>query len=141
MAKSVFSKAMRVGKAGALAVGLAVMLAVVLGAGTTALAAVPGDPFKLGQLNTVNRMSQLVGSTATGMLRVDNNGTGPAMMLEVRPGKAPLTVSPGAGVATGLRAEDAKTAGVAGFAQSAGKAFDAEKIDGKDSSDSGAHKD
>jgi len=116
-------------------VGLAVMLAVVLGAGTTALAAVPGDPFKLGQLNTVNRITQLVGTTTGAMLRVDNNGAGPALNLQVEPGKAPLTVSPGAGTAMGLRAEDAKTSDVAGYAQSAGEASDAEKLDGKDSSE------
>ncbi len=135
MPRSVFNGIVRVGKTGTLVVGLAVMLAVVLGAGTTALAAVPGDPFKLGQLNTVDRITQLVGTTTSGLLRVDNNGTGPAMRLEVQPGKAPLTVSSGAGTAAGLRAEDAKTADVAGYAQSAGKASDAEEIDGKDSSE------
>ena len=135
MSRSVLSKVIRAGRAGALGVGLAVMLAVVLGAGTTALAAVPGDPFKLGKLNTVDRISQLVGTTTGAMLKVDNNGAGPALNLQVEPGKAPLTVSPGAGMATGLRAEDAKTADVAGYAQSAGKASDAEKLDGKDASE------
>jgi hypothetical protein len=39
--------------------GFAVMLAVVLGVGTTALAAVPGDPFKLGKANAVNALTSL----------------------------------------------------------------------------------
>ena len=116
-------------------VGLAMMLALMFGVATTALAGTGvGATFNLGKLNTVNRMSTLVGSVANPMLRVDNNGSGPALNLEVQSGRAPLTVSPGAGVATGLRAEDAATADVAGHAQSAGMASDADKLDGKDSS-------
>ena len=104
-------------------VGLAIMLALVLGVATTALAGTGiGATFDLGKLNTVNKMSALAGSVANPMLRVDNNGSGPALKLEVQPGQAPLTVSPGAGVAPGLRAEDAETA------------TDADKLDGKDSS-------
>jgi hypothetical protein len=113
-------------------VGLAIMLALMFGVATTALAGTGvGAPFNLGKLNTVNKMSTLVGSVAKPMLRVDNNGSGPALNLEVQPGQAPLTVSPGAGVATGLRAE---AADVADHAQSAGTASDADKLDGKDSS-------
>lgn len=113
-------------------VGLAIMLALVLGVATTALAGTGiGATFNLGKLNTVNKMSALAGSVANPMLRVDNNGSGPALGLEVQPGQAPLTVGPGAGVATGLRAEAAE---VAGHAQSAGTASDADKLDGKDSS-------
>lgn len=116
-------------------VGLAIMLALVLGVATTALAGTGiGATFNLGNLNTVNKMSALAGSVAKPMLRVDNNGSGPALSLEVQPGRAPLTVGPDAGVATGLRAEDAETADVAGHAQNAGTASDADKLDGKDSS-------
>ena len=41
--------------------GLAMTLALMLGGATTALAAVPGDPFKLGRVNTINALTSLVG--------------------------------------------------------------------------------
>jgi hypothetical protein len=48
--------AIRVGRATVVAVGLGVSLALLLGIATMALAAVPGDPFKLGKINKVNAM-------------------------------------------------------------------------------------
>ena len=74
--KTAIEKVTWVGWATVFTVGLAVVLALTVGLATTALAAVPGDPFKLGKLNTVNQISQLVGSTASSMLRIDNNSTG-----------------------------------------------------------------
>ena len=70
------SKVMWVGRATVFMVGLAVMLALVLGVATTALASIPGDPFRLGQTNGIDAMSTLVGNVAGTMLRVDNNSTG-----------------------------------------------------------------
>jgi hypothetical protein len=50
-----------VGREGHVAgVGLAVVLALVLGASSVALAALPGDPFKLDQSNRVDRLTTLV---------------------------------------------------------------------------------
>jgi hypothetical protein len=46
--RKVLARIMWMARGTATMVGLAVMLAVVLGAGRTALAAVPGDPFELG---------------------------------------------------------------------------------------------
>ncbi len=136
MANKLVGRVMWVGRATVFLMGMAVILALVFGVASTALAGTGvGAVFNLGKTNSVDRISKLVGSTASSMLMVDNNGTGSALNLQVEPGKAPLTVSPGAGMATGLRAEDAKTADVAGFAQSAGKASDSDKIDGKDSTD------
>jgi hypothetical protein len=97
---------MLVGRATVFAVGLAVKLALMLGAATAALAAVPGDPFKLGRLNTVNRISQLAGATTDAMLRIDNNGAGSALQLLVESGKAPVTVNAEAGIATNLSADE-----------------------------------
>jgi hypothetical protein len=48
------NKAIRVGRATMLAIGLGVSLAVVLGFATVALAAVPGDPFRLGKINQIS---------------------------------------------------------------------------------------
>lgn len=95
----------RVGRATGFAVGLAVILAVALGVATTALAAVPGDPFRLGRINTIGRISQLVGSATTPLLRIDNNGTGSALDLRVEPGRPPMTVNADAGKAANLNAD------------------------------------
>jgi hypothetical protein len=73
--------------------GVAVMLAVVLGVGTTALAAVPGNPFKLGRTNSIDMMSTLVGSASGTLLRINNNGSGPALDLRVEEGEAPMNVN------------------------------------------------
>ena len=86
---------MNVGRATVFAIGFAVMLAVVLGVATTANAKA-GDPLKLGRLNTVNQLTQLVGSVAGPSLRIDNNSTGvgaTALRLEVEPGKPPMSVN------------------------------------------------
>jgi hypothetical protein len=62
--RSAASKVMWVGRATVFLVGLAVILAVVLGLATAALAGTGvGAAFNLGKTNTVNRLSQLVGST------------------------------------------------------------------------------
>ena len=90
--KKVLSGTLWMARGTATMVGFAVMLAVVLGVGTTALAAVPGDPFKLGKTNTVDKMSKLVGSANGALLRVDNEGSGPALDLQVEEGEAPMTV-------------------------------------------------
>lgn len=82
-------------------VGLAMMLAVVLGAVSVAQAA-PGDPFLLGRINSAfDRVSQLVGFPAGPVLRIDNNSASSgatALDLQVEPGKAPMTVNSSARV-------------------------------------------
>ncbi len=95
------------GRATATVAGLGLMLAMVLGVATTALAAVPGDPFKLGQVNPIDRITTLAGSTNNAMLRVDNDSAGPnatALDLQVQPGKAPMKVNSVTKV-TGLNAD------------------------------------
>lgn len=78
-----FRKVMWVGRVTTFCIGLAVVLAAALGVATTALAAVPGDPFKLGGINYVNRATTLAGSAAGAILKVDNDGTGAALELKV----------------------------------------------------------
>jgi hypothetical protein len=52
-----------------------------------------GGVFNLGVTNSVNRTSVLVGKTTGSMLRVRNNGTGPAAAFQVAAGKAPFGVN------------------------------------------------
>ncbi len=93
----------RAAKGVALLGGFAVGLALVVGAGTTALAAVPGDPFGLGETNTIdNALTKLAGSNAGTMLVVDNNSSASgarALDLRVEAGKQPLNVNAEAGKA------------------------------------------
>ena len=75
------------------------------GTAAASRAAVPGDPFRLGNINTINAITQLVGSRDGAMLRVDNNSAGTkahALALEVNGGKPPLKVNATAGKATNL---------------------------------------
>jgi hypothetical protein len=101
-------------------VGLAIMLALVFGVATTALAGTGiGATFNLGQTNTVNAISKLVGSVAGPSLQIDNNSTNAnatALDLQVEAGKAPMKVSANAGKATNLNADkvDGKSAGEIG---------------------------
>jgi hypothetical protein len=96
--KMLLAKIWWLGRATATVMGVAVLFAVVLGVATTALAAVPGDPFKLGQTNTINNMSTLVGSVNNAMLKIDNydaGGSATALDLRVEPGQAPMKVDSG----------------------------------------------
>jgi hypothetical protein len=74
-----------------------------------ALAAVPGDPFRLGQTNTINNaLTTLRGSNAGTMLTVDNDSAASgarALDLRVEPGKQPLNVNAEAGKAGNLNAD------------------------------------
>src|SRR5215207_3697003 len=116
MIRSAASKVIWVGRATVFLVGLAVILAVVFGVATAALAGTGvGATFNLGKINTVNRLSQLVGSTDNAMLRVDNNNAGTnatALNLQVEPGHTPMKVNSSTKVAN----------------------LNAEAVDGKDSS-------
>jgi hypothetical protein len=97
MVRGALSKVMWVGRATVFVVGLAVVLAVVLGVASAALAGTGvGSTFNLGNLNTVNKISRLVGSTDNAMLRVDNNNAGTnatALDLQVEPGLTPMQVN------------------------------------------------
>lgn len=105
-ARGFFDGVVRVGRATVFALGAVMVLAVVLGVATAALAAVPGDPLRLGQVNAINALTQLVGEKSGPMLRIDNNGTGYALHLLVEPRKPPLVVNADAGKATNLNADE-----------------------------------
>ena len=78
-------------------VGLAIMLALMLGIASTALAGTGvGATLNLGKINSVDAVSKLVGSVAGPNLRVDNNSTessATALDLQVEPGQAPMKVN------------------------------------------------
>jgi hypothetical protein len=121
--------------------GLAVVLAVIFGVGTTAIAAVPGNPFRLGQSNTVNRVTTLMGNVNGAMLDIENNSPGargaPTLTLKVQAGNAPLSVNPEAGTASGLSADELDGKDPGQFLARNSKAADADRLDGKDSTQIG----
>ena len=97
MLDRIVSAVIWVGKATVFLVGLAVLLALALSVGSVALAGTGvGANFNLGKKNTVNRLSQLVGSADNALLRIDNGNAGAnatALDLQVEPGVAPMTVN------------------------------------------------
>jgi hypothetical protein len=91
--KTIARKVMWIGNATVFCVGLAVTLALIFGIGTAALAAAPGDPFKLGRINRIDELSTLVGSADGALLRINNEGSGPAIDLRVEEGEVPMNVN------------------------------------------------
>ena len=136
LAKTILEGTAWMARGTATMVGLAVMIAVVLGVGTTALAAVPGDPLKLGRINAIGKVTQLVGSTNDAMLRIDNDSKGPdatALDLEVDPKKPPLETNSLTKVEN-LHADLLDGRSASQFANGVGgTAVDADNLDGKDS--------
>ncbi len=100
---SIVKKVMLVGRATTFTVGLAVILALTVGLASTALAGTGiGARFQLGQTNTVNAVTKLVGTVAGPSLQLDNNSAdanATALDLQVEPGKAPMKVNSDARVA------------------------------------------
>ena len=110
-ARALMRKMVWMAKGVALLGSFAVGLALILGVATTALAAVPGDPLELGEVNTINNaFTKLVGSNdGDAMLTVDNNssaGGSKALNLRVEAGKQPINVNSDAGKATNLNADE-----------------------------------
>jgi hypothetical protein len=136
MTRTIFGKVMWVGRTTVFLVGLTVMLAVFFGFGTAALAAVPGDPFKLGRINAVDALTQLIGTRNNALLRIENNSKGPdatALDLQVDPKKPPMKTNSLTKV-DNLHADllDGRSANQ--FANGiGGTAVDADNLDGKDS--------
>jgi hypothetical protein len=117
MFRSAVSKVMWVGRATIFMVGLAVVLFLTLAIVAQAADAARVPSLKKGVVNTVKSMTTLVGTLTDPILKLDNNGTGPALQLEAGANQPPLVVNADAGTATNL------------------KAADSEKLDGKTSGD------
>jgi hypothetical protein len=128
------NRVIRFGRATMLAIGVGVSLALVLGAATVALAAVPGDPFKLGKVNQIENATTTLRASFEGLpignrpvlevvqeqgtggpaLRVENANSGigsSAIQLKVPPNRPPISVNSDAGKAISLNADklDGKT--------------------------------
>jgi hypothetical protein len=97
MLRKVVSKVAWVGRTASMVFGLALVLALMIGAASVALAGTGvGGVFNLGQTNTVNALTRLAGSVAGSSLVIDNNSTGTgatALDLQVEPGKPPMKVN------------------------------------------------
>ena len=107
MIKTLLGGLVRLGRATSAVVGLAVVLALVVGVSSAALAG-NLDPLKIGSLkNVATKTTQLVGKVASGSaFAVNNPSGGPALGLRVNAGQAPLTVNAEAGTATNLSADE-----------------------------------
>jgi hypothetical protein len=135
MARSALGKVAWVGRTASMVFGLALVLALLFGVATMALAAVPGDPFRLGQTNGIDTMSTLVGNVAGTMLRVDNNSTGAgatALELRVEAGKPPMKVNSATKVAQ-LNADKVDGKHATAFYAAGSKVADSSHADTADS--------
>jgi hypothetical protein len=120
MLRTTAKKVAWVGRTASMVLGLALVLALMFGVASMALAGTGvNGVFNLGVTNTVNAVTQLVSGAGTGpngpMLRIDNNSsatgaTGLQILTEA--GKPPMTVN------TGTRVTN----------------LNADRLDGKDSS-------
>jgi hypothetical protein len=135
MIRSAASKVIWVGRTAATVFGLALVLALVLGVATMALAAVPGDPFRLGKLNAIDAVSRLKGSVGGPMLLLDNDSQearATALKLQVEEGKAPLKVNALAGKARNLNADKLDGKSEADFYAAGSKVADSVHADQAD---------
>jgi hypothetical protein len=139
MMKKMFLRAVRLARGAALFWGATLTVAAVLGVVTTALAALPGDPLRLGQLNVIDGAATILtgNNPSSTTLEVANTATDPsarALRLKVDPGNAPLVVEPSAGTASNLSADKLDGKDSITFANGTnGKADNADRLDGKDS--------
>jgi hypothetical protein len=136
MARSAFSKVISVGRATVFMVGLAVLLALVLGLASTALGATGGN-LLLGKLNAAETPTSLVATLTDAIkpaLSVQNKSGGPALNLGVDSEQAPIRVNAGAGTATNLSADELDGKDSSAFLGKTEKAADSAKLGGQDSS-------
>lgn len=97
MVKTIFSGVWRIGRVTALTLGLAVMLALVVGVASAAFGA-NGDAWRLGRANVATTITSLGGTLGVDgpMLRLTNNNPDPndtALDLQVQTGEAPMSVN------------------------------------------------
>jgi hypothetical protein len=125
------------GRGTAAVLEVALMLALVVGLASTALAA-NGGPFLLGKLtNSASAVSRFVGNVAGPTMQLYNTNTANnarALDLIVNADNPPMTVNASAGKATNLNADKMDGKDSTAFATGVGgKATDADKLYGQDS--------
>ena len=99
MLRRISSLIYAIGRATTYVLGLLVLAALLLGPVSIGLAAV-GDPLRLGKANdAVDRVTALVSTLAGPVLRLTNQGEGPALDLRVQNNAPPLRVNSTAKVA------------------------------------------
>jgi len=118
----------RLTRTASMVVGLAVMLALIAGVASLAVARTPSGGA------TATAILKGVSNTETTVTTLINTGTGAALNLRVLPGSPPLTVNSDAGTATNLSADKLDGKDSTSFVSAVdGKAPDSDKLDGKDS--------
>src|SRR5215216_771411 len=135
--KATLRRLWRLTRATSFVVGLAVMVALVGGVVSLALAKPPtgGEPPPAGGATAASILKGVT-NTATAVTTLINSGTGAALNLVVQSGQPPLTVNDGAGTATGLSADKVDGKDADAFVSATnGKAPDSELLDGKDSTE------
>jgi len=130
--KKVLSGILWLGRGAATMMGLVIILALVLGVATSALAGTGvGATFDLGRTNTVDAISRLVGSTDNALLKIENSDTGTsatALDLRVEPGQAPMKVDSSTKV-VGLNVDEVDGQSASAFLGTNDKAADATHAD------------
>lgn len=108
MLRSAASKVAWVGRTASMVFGLALVMALVIGAASTAMGATGGS-FILGKANAANKASKLTASIAGPALTLVNQSTmaaATALNISVAPGQAPIKVNAEAGTAANLSADE-----------------------------------
>jgi hypothetical protein len=134
MLRSVVSKVMWVGRATIFMVGLAVVLFLTLAIVAQAADAARVPALKKGVVNTVKSMTTLVGTLSDPILKLQNNGAGTALQLEVGANQPPLVVNADAGTATNLDADQLDGKDESAFLGKTEKAANSELLDGQEAS-------
>jgi hypothetical protein len=128
--KATLRRLWRLTRATSIVVGLAVMVALVAGIASLAVAKPPAGG------EAAATILKGVRNTATAVTTLINSGTGAALSLQVQPGEPPLTVNPEADTATNLSADEVDGKDASAFVSATnGKAPDSELLDGKDSTE------
>jgi hypothetical protein len=138
MVKTIFSGVWRIGRATALILGLAMMLAMVLGLASVAFGA-DGDAWRLGRANVATAITTLAGPLGVNgpIVRLVNNNTGTndtALELRVQTGEAPMRVNSSTRV-DNFNADQLDGQDSTAFLGESEKAADADKLDNQDSGD------
>jgi hypothetical protein len=129
--KATLPRLWRLTRTTSMVVGLAVMLALV--AGVSSLAVAQKTP---SGGTTSSPLLKGVENVAAATTTLINSGTGPAMSMRVQPGNPPIIANPEAGTATNLSADSVDGKDSTAFVSATnGKAPDSELLDGKDSTE------